>query len=73
MEGNGEGGIRTHGTVTRTMAFEFEDSRAGVGRPAAKRASGLTDAIVVNRGLIPAIFLKRESPQACPADSEDSP
>jgi hypothetical protein len=33
----GEGGIRTHGTVTRTTVFEFEDSHAGVCRAVSKR------------------------------------
>jgi len=36
--GGGEGGIRTHGTVTRTTVFEFYDSRAGAYRLVAKRA-----------------------------------
>jgi len=31
----GEGGIRTHGTVTRTTVFEFYDSRVGLSRPVA--------------------------------------
>jgi hypothetical protein len=30
-------GIRTHGTVTRTTVFEFEDSRAGACRPISNR------------------------------------
>jgi len=30
--GGGEGGIRTHGTVTRTTVFEFYDSRVGACR-----------------------------------------
>ena len=34
---NGEGGIRTHGTVTRTTVFEFYDSHAGLYRFVAKR------------------------------------
>jgi hypothetical protein len=34
---NGEGGIRTHGTVTRTTVFEFYDSHAGACRPVPKR------------------------------------
>ena len=34
----GEGGIRTHGTVTRTTVFEFYDSRAGAYRFVAMRA-----------------------------------
>ena len=34
----GEGGIRTHGTVTGTTVFEFYDSRAGAYRLVAKRA-----------------------------------
>jgi hypothetical protein len=34
----GEGGIRTHGTVTRTTVFEFYDSRADPYRRVAKRA-----------------------------------
>jgi hypothetical protein len=33
---NGEGGIRTHGTVTRTTVFEFYDSYVGLSRPVAK-------------------------------------
>jgi hypothetical protein len=33
----GEGGIRTHGTVTRKTVFEFEDSRDGACRPVPKR------------------------------------
>ena len=38
-QGNGgEGGIRTHGTVTRTTVFEFYDSHAGLCRPVTKRA-----------------------------------
>ena len=41
----GEGGIRTHGTVTRTTVFEFYDSRAGVCRT------------VPNRAVLLAIFL----------------
>ena len=34
---NGEGGIRTHGTVTRTTVFEFYDSHVGLCRSVAKR------------------------------------
>jgi len=34
----GEGGIRTHSTVTRTTVFEFYDSRAGLCGPVTKRA-----------------------------------
>ena len=34
----GEGGIRTHGTVTRTTVFEFYDSGAAVCRAVANRA-----------------------------------
>jgi len=37
MHYGGEGGIRTHGTVTRTTVFEFYDSRAGAYRLVAKR------------------------------------
>jgi len=37
-ETGGEGGIRTHGTVTRTTVFEFYDSHAGRYRPVTKRA-----------------------------------
>ena len=33
----GEGGIRTHGTVTRTTVFEFYDSHDGPCRAVAKR------------------------------------
>src|SRR5215510_11012852 len=33
----GEGGIRTHGTVTRTTVFEFYDSYVGPCRSVAKR------------------------------------
>jgi len=33
----GEGGIRTHGTVTRTTVFEFYDSHVGLSRPVANR------------------------------------
>ena len=33
----GEGGIRTHGTVTRTTVFEFYDFRAFLCRLVAKR------------------------------------
>ena len=39
----GEGGIRTHGTVTRTTAFEFQDSHAGACRFVAKRALWFTN------------------------------
>jgi hypothetical protein len=35
--GGGEGGIRTHGTVTRTTVFEFYDSHVGMCRPVPKR------------------------------------
>jgi hypothetical protein len=35
----GEGGIRTHGTVTRTTVFEFYDSHAGPCRSVGKRAA----------------------------------
>ena len=34
---NGEGGIRTHGTVTRTTVFEFYDSHADLSHPVPKR------------------------------------
>jgi hypothetical protein len=34
----GEGGIRAHGTVTRTTVFEFYDSHVGLCRAVAKRA-----------------------------------
>src|SRR6476620_1422295 len=34
----GEGGIRTHGTFTRTTVFEFYDSHAGACRVVAKPA-----------------------------------
>src|SRR5262245_45868981 len=33
----GEGGIRTHSMVTRTMVFEFYDSHVGPCRPVANR------------------------------------
>jgi len=36
----GEGGIRTHGAVTRITVFEFDDSYAGVCRPVPKRVAG---------------------------------
>jgi hypothetical protein len=36
MFSGGEGGIRTHGTVTRTTVFEFYDYRAGPYRLVAK-------------------------------------
>jgi hypothetical protein len=36
-EFGGEGGIRTHGTVTRTTVFEFYDSDAVAYRAVAKR------------------------------------
>ena len=36
----GEGGIRTHGTVTRTTVFEFYDSHVGPCRAVAKRVLG---------------------------------
>jgi hypothetical protein len=39
----GEGGIRTHGTVTRTTVFEFYDSHAGACRFVAKRALWFTN------------------------------
>ena len=44
----GEGGIRTHGTVTRTTVFEFYDSGAGLYRPVAKRMLwfGISDAVI---------------------------
>ena len=42
----GEGGIRTHGTVTRTTVFEFYDSRAGVCRTVPNRAVLLAISLV---------------------------
>jgi hypothetical protein len=39
MPCGGEGGIRTHGTVTRTTVFEFYDSHAGPCRSVGKRAA----------------------------------
>jgi hypothetical protein len=35
----GEGGIRTHGTVTRTTVFEFEDSGDALSLPGSKRVA----------------------------------
>ena len=52
---NGEGGIRTHGTVTRTTVFEFYDSHAGACRLVAKRALwfGISPALLSQRGRKP--------------------
>ena len=45
----GEGGIRTHGTVTRTTVFEFYDSHAGLCRQVTKRVLqfGIFNAIIL--------------------------
>ena len=36
-DSGGKGGIRTHGTVTRTTVFEFYDSHADLCRSVARR------------------------------------
>ena len=48
MQCGGEGGIRTHGTVTRTTVFEFYDSHAGLCRPVAQRVLwfGISNALI---------------------------
>ena len=50
----GEGGIRTHGTVTRTTVFEFYDSRADLCFPVAKSALwyGILTAIISLRNAL---------------------
>jgi hypothetical protein len=45
----GEGGIRTHGTVTRTTVFEFYDSHTGLCRAVVKRVLlfGISEAMML--------------------------
>ena len=50
-EFGGEGGIRTHGTVTRTTVFEFYDSHTGLCRAVVKRVLlfGISEAMMLVR------------------------